>query len=451
MVEVIIKGSTLVKDAAPHFIMQLKNLLTFENPKWLSAKRHGTFVGNIPQWLYYYKAKDNSVIVPKGMTGYVLKMLDYPTEQIIDQTTAIPIEIEFTGKLRDYQEDVVKDMMNRRYGIVEAATGSGKTVMGIAYAAKRKLTTLVVVHNKELLNQWVDRFSEFTTLNKKDIGIIGNGKFEVKDVTIGIINSISKSLDVLKDKFSLVIYDECHRAIGSTWVNTINSMQSKYHIGLSATPYRSDGAGMTKALFRIVGPMIHKVDRNMLEKTGAVLTPRIIRIPTRFTYNFNKDYAQMLNRLSNNEQRNILIANHIIEEFKTYKEPIMVVSDRVSHCDLLKELLMNEAGITPVVLSGKVPKAKRVQAVEDMKAGKYNTLIATVSLLGEGFDAPDLNSVFLTTPVKFQGRTIQTIGRIIRPSKGGQPKVYDFRDNLIPVLRYSGFSRDRVYKHHNWG
>lgn len=473
--KVIIQGVVLVKDPAPEHVRRLQQELTYTNPEFTKAMRSGKkpteggyiitinpkysnavqkekSVEGIPKYvtiyprITYYTMRGNSIMIPRGSIGYLLNMTKFPKEEILDFTVAPPAEFDFTGKLRDYQALALPDMLGRRYGLIEAATGAGKTIMGIAYAAERKLKTLIIVHSKELLDQWNERLLEFTTLDS--VGILGDGKFDVQDVTVGIINTVRDHLGDLNDQFGTVVLDECHRAMGDSWTRTINTLKPKNHIGLSATPYRSDG--LTKALYRVIGPMVHKVDRAYLEDSGAVMAPRIIRLNTKFFFNFRKNYAPMITAMTRSQDRNIKIANTIIGEFRKYSEPTMVVSDRVTHCETLKFLLEDQAGIKPILLHGKISKDKRKQAVADMKAGKYNVLVATVQLLGEGFDAPDLNALFLCTPIKFQGRTLQTIGRILRPSKGGKPRVYDFRDPAVKVLRNSGFARDRVYKSHGW-
>jgi len=438
-----------VQGLAPQHLEKLSRALVFPNPKFRAAMRAGRSTRGIAKFVKYYKIPEdstNSIIVPRGMTGMVLDTTGFPKSKVKDFTVAPPADFKFTGKLRDYQAKAMPDMLSRRYGLVEAATGAGKTIMGIGYIAERKLTTLILVHSKELLNQWHDRILEFTNLER--VGLIGDGKFDVQDVTVGIINTVHNHRDELKDLFGVNLYDEVHRAIGDTWVSTINTLRPRFHMGFSATPYRSDG--LTKALYRIVGPMVHKVDRQYLEDSGAVQVPRIIRTNTKFGYRFKNDYAKMITALVRSNPRNVQIANLIIQEHKKYKEPTMIVSDRVEHCEILKHLLDGQAGLSPVLLTGQTPKQERTDVIKEMKAGKYNALVATVQLLGEGFDAPDLNSLFLCTPIKFQGRTLQTIGRILRPSKGGQPRVYDFRDVAVKVLRNSGFARDRVYRGHGW-
>lgn len=446
---IIIKGSTLLKDV-PN--VQLKALcagLTFDNPDYKQAVKSGRSTHGLPKYKFLYRRRGStSIIIPRGSTGTAVNLLRIPIKEIVDHTVSPTIDIDFKGTLREYQEEAVSAVLKKRYGIMCGATGSGKTVMGTAMASKRGLTTLVIVHNRELQGQWVDAFTKFTTVT--DIGIIGGGTYEVGDVTIGIINSVNKIADQIKDEFGLVIYDECHRTMGETWVKTINILRPKFHIGLSATPFRRD-KGTTKALFQLVGPLLHTVDRGNLEDTGAILVPRVAKVPTRFSYRFNNDYSKMLSTLTQNWDRNYLIGNTIINDFRKYKEPMMVVSDRVSHCEELHELINEQHGVRSVVVHGKLKKEVRKAAIEGVKSGKYNTLIATISLLGEGFDAPDLNSIFLTTPMRFKGRLIQLIGRVLRPSENGVgPRVYDFRDTLIKTLRNSGFARDRVYNTHGW-
>ena len=448
-IKIIIAGGVIVKNLPSVLMTRIKEELMFDNPKYKQALKTGRYIHKIDPYVYYYAQRgSNTLLLPRGYLNRLTSVhIRNTPHELIDRTIAPKIYLEFTGKLRPYQKTAVDIMLERRYGILEAATGSGKTVCGVAITVERACRTLVIMHNKELLNQWKEAFKKFTNLTS--VGTIGGGKFDVHPkVTIGIINSVHNKIDRLKNEFGLVIYDECHRTLGNTWVQVINTLKPRYHLGLSATPYRSDG--LTKALYSVVGPKLHKVDRGHLERIGAVMVPDVHRISTHFNYVFKNDYSTMLSQLTQDSERNKLIADHITDDYKDNQQPIMVVSDRVSHCENIIDLLENKKNIKPVILNGKQSKKYREQAVKDLKAGKYNILIATASLLGEGFDAPDLSAVFLATPMKFSGRVIQTIGRVLRPSDGSKPRVYDFRDQFIDVLRFSGFARDRIYKSHGW-
>jgi len=154
----------------------------------------------------------------------------------------------------------------------------------------------------------------------------------------------------------------------------------------------------------------------------------------------------MIKKLTEDEKRNELICSTIHSDFQLKGESTLIVSDRKNHLKTLQETLLNRYTDESLVLTGSTPKKERKEIVERIKTGECKILFASLSLISEGFDLPDLTVLFLTTPIKYKGKLIQCCGRILRPKKGKQPRVYDFRDNMIDVLKYSGYSRDRVYK-----
>lgn len=455
MAQAIISSTVLLTELPSGIVPMLKRELTFVNPAYVSAKKNNRYIpASLPEYLHYYDFmpeldKERSLIIPRGFMNRALSIMQGVPLQINDKTVRPAFEIQFTGNLREYQNSAIKDVLKYRYGVLEAPTGSGKTVCGIATLAARKTTTLIIVHNTELLNQWKEALLKFTNIKESDIGFIGNGHFNVKPVTIGIINSVTKQVRDIYDKFGFVIYDESHRAAARTWITVINGMKPYFQLGLSATPFRGDG--LTKLLFSLIGPKLHQIDRKQLEEISAIMVPKIIKVKTDFRYQFKQDYSDMLTTLSTDSSRNRLIAGQIISDYRAHQEPIMVVSDRISHCADIESILNSYSKeLSTLVLSSQIPKKQRRQGVEDLRKGKYNVLIATLSLLGEGFDAPDLNALFLTTPVKFSGRLIQSVGRVLRPSNGKPPRVYDFRDSFVGVLANSGWARDRVYISLGW-
>ncbi len=422
--------------------------LTIDNPKYVQAKKNGRWgTGSLSAKLYFFAVdKDNNVFwIPRGYLYYLKQYLKQNNYSVIieDRTLLLPkIDIEFQGKLREYQQPAV-DSMIMRYpvGVLEAATGAGKTVCACGIIARRKQPTLIIVHNKELLYQWQGAIKKFLDY---DCGLIGDSKYKIKDITVGIINTVKNNVPELSKMFGQVILDECHRCPSATWTEALSEFPARHYLGLSATPYRRDG--LSYAITAYIGPKLHVVDKKMLHKTGAVLIPNIYRVETDFNYLFTDDYSTMISELCKDKQRNKLIASSIYDDFKKNKENVLVVSDRKNHCIQLQNAIQLKSHI----LTGSTSSKERQKIVADVKAGKVNVLIATLSLIGEGFDAPNLTSLFLTTPVKFSGRLLQVCGRILRPAKGKKPRVYDFRDNNVRVLQYSGYSRDKIYKK-NWG
>lgn len=429
--------------------------LKFDNKKYLDAEKRGSYISvNEMRYLYFYEVSEDKKIfwVPRGYIYYLMKFLKQKKYKvkIIDKTLLLPkMNIKFHGKLRDYQELAVSEMV-RRYpvGVLEALTGAGKTCMSMGIIARRKQPTLIIVHSKELLYQWQESIKKFLDY---DCGLIGDGKFDVKDITVGIINTIKNKVDLLTPKFGMVVQDETHKVVATSFSDTLQEFPARYYLGLSATNFRSDG--LTDAIFAFIGPKLHTVDKQMLTDTGAVLIPEIYRVETSFSHMFLDNYSGMIKELTEDDERNNLICSKIVSDFKQHRENILVVSDRKNHCEAMQLIITEKYNLKSNVLTGSVNATKRKQIVEDAKSGKCKILFATTSLIGEGFDLPDLTALFLSTPLKFSGRLLQAVGRILRPTDSNtnkKPRVYDFRDNDVDVLRNTGYHRDRIYKK-QWG
>lgn len=433
---------------------KIKKDLSFPNPQYVSAMKRGTFIpADMPAKVVMYDEDEENNIcwIPRGYIFYLLKFLrskKTPIE-IQDHTLLLkPLKLKFLGKLKDYQQIAHNQMMKYPIGVLEASTGSGKTVMGLSLVVKRQQPTLIIVHGKELLYQWRDQIKAFTG---EECGLIGDGKFSIKPITVGIINSVSNKLDQLENKFGHIMVDEVHKCAAKTWADVLQEFPAKYYTGLTATAYRNDGLG--HAIFASIGPKIHQIDKKMLNSINAVLVPTIHRIETRFKYMFLDDYSTMIKELTNNDARNHLICSQIARDLKVHKETILIVSDRKKHCEIMQKMLLKEFGLKGLILVGGKGKKEREEIVAQVKSGEYKILFSTISLIGEGFDLDKLSCLCLTTPIKFKGRLIQVIGRILRPNKNNKhkaPRVYDFRDNDVNILRNSGFNRDRLYKK-EWG
>jgi superfamily II DNA or RNA helicase len=449
MIKIIIHRGAHIENLPEDLKIKIRKDLSFDNPEYVNAKRYGKFIPqNISSRLFFYGENESGLMyVPKGYFFYLLKEIKKQNLKfyIDDRTTVFPkLDINFLGVAREYQEKALFDISKYPIGVLEAGTGSGKTVIGINMISIRKQPTLIIVHTKELLNQWTEQIKK---LLGYDAGRIGDGSFDVKDITVGIVKSVQNKIEQLQDRFGFTIIDETHRCPSSTFINVLSQMSSRYQLGLSATAYRSDGLG--HAIFAFIGPKIHQVDRDNLNKIGAILIPEVRRISTGFQYYYDDGiYGKMVNTLAVNIARNELIVKNIIQDLKETKSSILVVSDRVNHCEIIKNML-GEKGIDSVLLTAQVPKEERKVIVEGIKSGKDKVAIATTQLIGEGFDSPNLGSIHLTTPIKYVGKLKQVVGRILRPSENSnlrKPQIFDYRDDHIKPLKSAGKERDKMYK-----
>jgi superfamily II DNA or RNA helicase len=348
------------------------------------------------------------------------------------------VELFFRGSLRDYQERAVRDVCKRDFGVLEAATGSGKTVTALAVIAQRGQPTLILVHTKELLHQWAAKVREFLGIEP---GLIGDGKFSIGPVTVAIVNTARKRLNELPQHFGHLIVDEAHRAPSSMFREVVTAFDCRFMLGLTATPYRRDGLG--KLVFLTLGDRTHKVDPDELREDGAVLSPDVVRRETSFSFFYQDDYQEMLTALVEDQERNEQIADDVIQRAAGDRDTCLVVSDRVQHCETLAAML-RDRGAEVRTLTGQTPRKQREQIVEEVQGGQVNVLVSTLQLLGEGFDCSGLSALFLATPVKFKGRVLQVVGRILRPADGKRPVVFDYVDSQVGVLKAQAKSRAKA-------
>ncbi len=244
-----------------------------------------------------------------------------------------------------------------------------------------------------------------------------------------------------------VLVHNCHKVVVTSWADCITQFKHKYSLGLSATPFRRDGLG--NAIYAYAGLRQATISAKKLIRKKAILKPEIKRINTEFYFFFKNNYQQMIKRLTESNIRNNLIIKNVIKDVLKRKQTALIVSDRVRHCKALQELLANQ-NIHSEILTGGVTSKQRKEIVRKLKSGELQIIISTVQLIGEGFDMPNLSTLHITTPIKYVGRIIQVVGRILRPSEGKKAVVYDYRDVKVEKLRWSGYARDRAYRD-AWG
>jgi len=422
----------------------IKDRLTIDNPQYVAARRYGRWIGKkLKPKLYYFTPEPDGLRFPRGFTNQAIEICrDHGEDpEIIDNRQRLDHhDFTFLAKLRPYQEEAVKTICSRSFGVLEAGTGSGKTVMALAAICTRRQPAIVIVHTKELLYQWRDRIGEFLGI---EAGLIGDGKFDIQPLTVAIVNSARKRTGELVPRFGHLIVDECHRVPATLFTDVVSQFDSYFLLGLSATAFRSD-EGMTRLIYYFMGDRIHTVDPMHLKVTGAVLKPKIIRSETAFEYGYRGDYQALISALTRHEGRNRQIADDIAAWVRSDPaSTALVVSDRVTHCKVFVELL-EKRGIAAALLTGQTPPDKRNQIVEDVQNGGVQVLVATLQLISEGFDCSGLSSLFLTTPISFEGRLVQVIGRILRPAENKVPVVYDYVDSNVAALRRSANARQKV-------
>jgi superfamily II DNA or RNA helicase len=292
------------------------------------------------------------------------------------------------------------------------------------------------------LNQFADRIRKFLDIEP---GVFGGGIKELRDVTVATVQTLTRCVtDHLEDFFGMVILDEAHHCPAVTFQDIVQRFPAFYRFGLTATPERKDR--LHPVLYDCVGPIFYRINPFELTETGDIIKPDVVRIDTEFRHGFRRfrtDYQKMIRRLTLDQKRNGLIAD-IIK--KTHRGRSLVITERIEHAHILHELLKGIFREKVAIIIGATGREQREEVFQSMISGNIQILISTMSLVGEGFDLKELDSLYLTVPTGNIQRATQVIGRILRPSPGKTKAIiYDFVDSQSPVLHAQWKKRRSVY------
>lgn len=437
-------------------IAALKRLATLANPVFFEKQRlrFGTY--NIPRFIFCGEMHPDRIVLPRGVAGAAKELFRKAGGrlEIMDQLPAqAACGFTFHGELTLEQQSAVDAMLSHDDGVLLAPPGAGKTVMGCAIIVERETPTLILVHRKPLLEQWRARLETFLGLEKQEIGVVtAEGVSVHAAVAIGMIQTFAKSPHpgALFEPFGQVIIDECHHVPAASFEAVMKTCTARHFLGLTATPNRKDG--LQKILFLQCGPIRHRMEPEIDPDIDRVLIVRdiLLGLPPEET---RMPVHQVWDLLANHEERNQTIATDISEALREGRR-CAVLSDRKEHLVTLERLV---AEMTPELatrihrIDGAMGKKSRAAILSEIAnyadVGDGFALLATSSLVGEGFDLPQLDTLFLTLPVSFKGRIIQYAGRLHRACEGkSEVRIYDYVEPEHPLTSHMHRKRMAAYR-----
>lgn len=439
------------KALPPTLTARLKRLASFSNPVFFKTQALRFSTHGIPRYISCARLEQGYLFLPRGCFDDVMGQLKQQNIIInIDDRRQVGEKlkkINFLGKLRKDQAKAVNAMAKYNIGVLHAPTAFGKTVVAIGIIAKRKTNTLILTHSIQLLEQWQERLKSF--LHDTDIGIIGGGKRKPTgqiDVATyqSLINKKDNSVDSIIQQYGQIIIDECHHISAPRYEMLLNEAHSKYVLGLTATPDRQDGH--QKIIFMLAGPIRYKVKLNHTEKfEQQVVVTRLDFTPSVNLVNVEKRprITDVYRWLTENNKRTQRIVNDVIMEISEGKHPL-VLTERRDHAEQINKLLI-ENKIQTVLLKGAMRTKERTAANEQL--AEAQVIVATGKYVGEGFDLPKLDTLFLALPIAWKGLLAQYAGRIHRESEGKDlVTIYDYVDSSIPMLARMFHKREKGYK-----
>ena len=432
----------------------IKRLGAFKNPEFYKAQAMRFPVYDKPRIICTSEIIDDYIALPRGCKNSLSELLTNASVDFsfIDKTNAgNAIKAQFNGELRENQRAAAEALLSRETGVLSAATAFGKTVVAAYIISVRKRNTLILVHTRALLNQWKKSLEKFLTFDnflqdRKDfsltscspIGVLCSGKNSLGGIVdIAVMQSLVSDGEVknIVREYGMVIIDECHHVPAINFELIMKYANAKYVYGLSATPYRQDGK--QPIIFMQCGEILYRYDaKEQIEKSDFehFLVPEFTEY--RDIAAKNKGVTTLYKELSTDKKRNEKIVADVVATVKAGKTPI-VLTERREHVEILVSMLENKCDEIIKLIGSASAKERRetMDKLNEIPSDRSLIIVATGRFVGEGFDYPRLDALFLALPIAWKGKVAQYAGRLHRNYPGKtEVCIYDYIDIHIPVF-----------------
>ena len=424
---------------------RLLRLAAFQNPEFYKAQAMRLSTYSKPRVIACAEDLPHHIGLPRGCLDDVRKTLtDLGVRTVIrdERRDGSRFEVKFQGELREQQKAAADAMLRHETGVLAATTAFGKTVVAAWLIARRGVNTLVLVHRRQLLDQWIERLSTFLDVPAKSIGRIGGGRNRpTGQIDVGIIQSLVRKgvVDDRVAEYGHVIVDECHHLSAHSFEQVVRQAKARFVVGLSATVARKDGHH--PIIFMQCGPVRHQVNARA-QAASRPFEHFVLVQPTSFQPNRSPvpdkrvEFQTLYQELVDDQTRTRRICQDVVESVRSGRSPL-ILTERNEHLDRFEHELTSRIDHVVVLRAG-VGKKQRQVVNEHLAAiprHEGRVILATGKYIGEGFDDPRLDTLFLTLPVSWRGTVAQYAGRLHRLYDGKREvRIYDYADLNVPML-----------------
>ncbi len=436
---------------------RLIRLAAFQNPEFYKAQAMRLSTFGKPRIISCCEEYPKHLGLPRGCQEELLLALGelkIKTKMIDERAAGNPLLLNFQGILRPEQQLAADQLIRHDIGVLSASTAFGKTVIDAWLIAQRKVNTLVIVHRRQLMDQWVESLQSFLGLGKKEIGQIGGGKHKITGtVDVAMIQSLINkgTVNDLVGNYGHIIIDECHHISAASFEQVIRQAKARFITGLSATVTRQDG--QHPIIFMQCGPVRYRVDDRQ-QAAARSFTHKVIVRRTNFVLPIRADNTpepgiqEVYALLAADLHRNQMIIEDVVEAIHTGRSPVLL-TERREHLTYFADALADKVK-NIIVLSGGMGRKQRFLLMDELKRipeDEERLIIATGRYLGEGFDDARLDTLFLALPIAWRGTVAQYAGRLHRNyDRKSEVIIYDYVDDQVPVLAGMFGKRKKGYK-----
>lgn len=457
--EIVITKSNMLylplKQLKPKVLNHLKRIASFRNPEFYSRQAMRLSTYNVPRIISCAEVTDDYLALPRGCENAVCDFFGSKKAKyrIEDKTNhGQKISVTFKGELRYEQEEAVRAMAKESTGVLSGTTAFGKTVTAIGLIAKKSVNTLILVHTKALLDQWKKELEKFLDIEYKQEDISPKRGRRNAFSPIGCLHSTEDTLHGIIDialmqscvsdneakpflrNYGMVIADECHHVSAVNFESVLKFCNARYVYGLTATPIRKDGH--QPIIFMQCGSIRYTVDAKAQmakQNFNRLLVPRFTAY--RWLTDDKVDYPQLIRRLAEDDVRNNLIVEEVLQAVREGRSPIVLTS-LTAHVATLAELLKGRCQNVVTLVGSEPAKGKRakLELLQTIAPEQPLVIVATGKYVGEGFNLPRLDTLFMALPISWKGNVSQYAGRLHRDYDGkSEVLVYDYVDIHTPL------------------
>jgi superfamily II DNA or RNA helicase len=440
-------------DLPPSLLNQLKRLAAFQNPEFYKKQQMRLSTAATPRIIACAEDFPQYIALPRGCRPTVEETLRGHGASLVvedERQDGELLGLEFNGELTETQQQAARAILAHDIGVFVGPPGIGKTVLGTYLIAKRARNTLILVHRKPLLDQWVAQLAMFLGVDRRDIGQIGGGKRRPNgQLDVAMIQSLVRrgAVDDRVAGYGHVIVDECHHLPAISFERVLSEVRARYVVGLTATPQRRDGHHPITEMQ--LGAVRFRVDAKR-QAGRAPFDHRLIVRETTFRLASAADNGiqSLYHALANDAKRNDCILDDVIAAIHEGRSPLLL-TERKDHLEFLADRLDRFVKHVVVLQGGMAAKEQRsaMDRLTQIPAAEERVILATGRYIGEGFDDARLDTLFLAMPISWKGTLIQYSGRLHRHHAGKREvRIYDYVDREIPVLLRMFEKRLRTYR-----